>query len=69
MDQEVIAAIAAGITAVAGAIAGGFTLMFKRMDKMLEEFKPNGGSSMKDQVNRMEKRIDALYKMMADRRK
>ena len=31
----------------------------------LSELKPNGGSSMKDTVNRLEKRVDEIYKILA----
>ena len=33
----------------------------------LQELKPNGGSSMKDQVNRLEHRVDEIYKILAER--
>ena len=33
----------------------------------LEELKPNGGSSVKDQVNRLEARVDQIYLLLSDR--
>jgi hypothetical protein len=33
----------------------------------LEELKPNGGSSVKDQVNRLEARVDQIYILLSDR--
>lgn len=33
----------------------------------LYELKPNGGSSLKDTVNRLEQRVDEIYKILADR--
>jgi hypothetical protein len=30
----------------------------------LAELKPNGGSSVKDQVNRLEKRLDEVYSLL-----
>ncbi|MFY9325208.1 MAG: hypothetical protein WAO29_01985 [Candidatus Nanopelagicales bacterium] len=30
----------------------------------LYELKPNGGTSMKDQVNRLEEKVDTLYKIL-----
>ena len=33
----------------------------------LFELKPNGGSSLKDSVNRLEQRVDEIYKILADR--
>ena len=32
----------------------------KRLDKLETQYKPNGGSSMRDAVNRIEKQIDKL---------
>ena len=33
----------------------------------LAELKPNGGSSMKDQLNRLEQRVDDLYSLLVKR--
>ena len=33
----------------------------------LSELKPNGGSSMKDTVTRLENRVDEIYKILAER--
>jgi hypothetical protein len=33
----------------------------------LEELKPNGGSSVKDQVNRLEARVDQIYIFLSNR--
>jgi hypothetical protein len=33
----------------------------------LAELKPNGGSSMKDQLNRLEQRVDDLYSLIVKR--
>jgi len=33
----------------------------------LEELKPNGGSSVKDQVNRLEARVDQIYIILSNR--
>jgi len=44
------------------AIAGGIRWLVKHY---LNELKPNGGSSMKDSMARMEKRIDDLYALVA----
>ena len=30
----------------------------------LEELKPNGGGSVKDQVNRLEQKVDTLYQIL-----
>jgi len=34
----------------------------------LMELKPNGGSSVKDQVNRLESRVDDIYRLLIERR-
>ena len=57
-------AFALSITSLVGA----FALMIRWMVKhYLAELKPNGGSSMKDSMVRMEERIDDLYKLIAER--
>jgi hypothetical protein len=33
----------------------------------LNELRPNGGTSMKDQLTRLEKRVDELFAMMSRR--
>jgi hypothetical protein len=33
---------------------------------VMDEFKPNGGSSLKDQVNRIEARLDVLFNKLID---
>jgi len=30
----------------------------------LSELKPNGGSSLRDQVNRLEEKVDTLYQIL-----
>ena len=67
-------AIAAAITAVSGAIVWGIRLLFKRLADFLSELKPNGGSSIKDQVTRLEaqherldNKVDKLYELLLDK--
>lgn len=59
MTPDVIAAISAGIVAILGAFFG-FTKWV--LDKFLKELKPNGGSSIKDQVTRLEVQFDNIEK-------
>lgn len=68
VDPEIVAAVAAGVTTIAGAIAAGFKMLFKRIDAILSEFRPNGGSSTKDAINRLEERVDELFSILADRK-
>ena len=56
--------VAVACIAIFSAIAGGIRWLVKHY---LNELKPNGGSSMKDSMARMEKRIDDLYKLVAER--
>ena len=54
-------------------IGGAFIAMTRWLVKhYLAELKPNGGGSVKDQVNRLEKRVDEIYSLLLsdrDRRK
>ena len=52
------------LIAVFSAFAGGIRWMVKHY---LNELKPNGGTSMKDSMARMEARIDDLYKLIAEK--
>ena len=56
--------MAVAIIAILSAFGGGIRWMVKHY---LNELKPNGGSSMKDSMARMEKRIDDLYKLIAEK--
>ena len=56
--------VAVAVIAIFSAFAGGIRWMVKHY---LNELKPNGGSSMKDSMARMEARIDDLYKLVAER--
>ena len=56
--------VAVAVIAIFSAFAGGIRWMVKHY---LNELKPNGGSSMKDSMARMEERIDDLYKLIAER--
>ena len=49
-------------------LVGTFALMIKWMVKhYLAELRPNGGSSVKDQVNRLEIRVDEIYRLLVDK--
>ena len=54
--------VAVAVIAIFSAFAGGIRWMVKHY---LNELKPNGGSSMKDSMARMERRIDDLYALVA----
>ena len=56
--------VAVAVIAIFSAFAGGIRWMVKHY---LNELKPNGGTSMKDSMARMEARIDDLYKLVAEK--
>lgn len=56
--------IAVALIAIFSAITGGIRWMVKHY---LNELKPNGGSSMKDSLERLEKRIDSLFELIANK--
>ena len=56
--------VAVAVIAIFLAFAGGIRWMVKHY---LNELKPNGGSSMKDSMVRMEQRIDDLYRLIAEK--
>ena len=56
--------VAVALIAIISAFAGGIKWIVKHY---LNELKPNGGSSIKDSMARMEQRIDDLYKLVAEK--
>lgn len=58
-----IAVISVSFTALAG-ITGIVQFLVKHY---LNELKPNGGESMKDQISRLEKRVDDIYKIILNK--
>jgi len=57
---------AAVLTCCIGVVAAVYSGVKVMVRSVLEEFKPNGGSSLKDQVNRIEARLDVLYNKLID---
>lgn len=66
LSPELLAALAGAITSILGV---NVALIKWLINKFLHELKPNGGSSLKDQVNRLEKRVDDIYSILADKEK
>ena len=56
------------IVSVMSIVAGFATLVRWLVKHYLYELKPNGGSSVKDQVNRLEQRVDAIYEMLLEKK-
>jgi hypothetical protein len=63
-NPEIIAAVFAGAVSVLGAFFGFSKWM---ISKFLHELRPNSGSSMKDQITRLEERVDDIYAILAKR--
>jgi hypothetical protein len=58
----------AGLALAISTLIGSFAIMVRWLVKhYLEELKPNGGSSVKDQVNRLEARVDQIYILLSNR--
>ena len=55
------AALAVAATTLMGALAMGVRHLVKHY---LSELRPNGGSSVKDQVNRLEEKVEFLTELM-----
>jgi hypothetical protein len=55
------AALAVAIVTVLGGVTAMLNFMIKHY---LAELKPNSGSSIKDQVNRLEARVDTIIDML-----
>jgi hypothetical protein len=62
MTAVEIAAICAAITTVFTGFAIGLRFLVKGW---LNELRPNGGSSIKDQINRLERRVDDLFVILS----
>jgi hypothetical protein len=61
MSVQDYAAIAVGIVTVLGGVTAMLQFLVKHY---LAELKPNSGSSLKDQVNRLEARVDTIIEML-----
>ena len=61
MTAQDYAALAVAIVTVLGGVTAMLNFMVKHY---LMELKPNSGSSIKDQVNRLEARVDTIIEML-----
>ena len=64
MQAQDYATVAVAVFTIIGGFIGAVKWLVKHY---LNELKPNGGSSMKDSMARMEERIDDLYKLIAEK--
>ena len=61
MSASDLAAWLVAVVSVLGGIAAYTQFM---IEHYLNELKPNGGSSIKDQVNRLEARVDTIIELL-----
>lgn len=64
MTVEQWVGLSVGICTLIGAVAMGVRHLVKFY---LAELKPNGGSSIKDSITRLEQRVDDLFRLMAEK--
>ncbi len=64
MQAQDYATVAVAVCTVIGGLFGAVRWLVKHY---LNELKPNGGSSLKDSVKRLEERIDDLYRLVAEK--
>ena len=58
------AALILSVLTIVGIMAGGIKFLVKHY---LSELKPNSGSSVKDQVTRLETRVDEIYRILLNK--
>jgi hypothetical protein len=64
MQAKDYATVVVAVMTITGGFLGAIRWLVKHY---LNELRPNGGSSMKDSLKRMEDRIDDLYKLIAEK--
>ena len=64
MQAQDYATVAVAVITIIGGFVAAVNWLVKHY---LNELKPNGGSSLKDSVKRLEERIDDLYKLIAEK--
>jgi hypothetical protein len=64
MQAQDYATVAVALMTIIGGFAGAVRWMVKHY---LVELKSNGGSSMRDSLDRLEQRVDDLYKLVAEK--
>jgi hypothetical protein len=62
MSTNEWAGIAVAVTTIVASFAGSVRWLVKHY---LTELKPNSGSSMRDSLDRLERRVDGLYELIA----
>ena len=61
MHAQDYATVAVAVITIIGGFVGAVKWMVKHY---LNELKPNGGSSVKDSVNRLERQVEEIYRIL-----
>jgi hypothetical protein len=64
MQAQDYATVAIAVCTIIGGFAGAIRWLVKHY---LSELKTNGGSSLRDGLDRLEKRVDDLFKLIAEK--
>ena len=64
MQAQDYATVAVAVCTIVGGFGAAVSWM---VNHYINELKPNGGSSLKDSVSRLEERIDDLYRLVAEK--
>ena len=64
MQAQDYATVAVAVMTIIGGFAAGVRWMVKHY---LNELKPNGGSSVKDSVARLERQVEEIYRILLTR--
>jgi hypothetical protein len=64
MSTNEWAGIAVAVTTIVASFAGSVRWLVKHY---LTELKPNSGSSMRDGLDRLEKRVDELFRILSEK--
>ena len=66
MQASDYATVAVAVMTIVGGFAAGVRWMVKHY---LNELKPNGGSSVKDSISRLERQVEEIYRILLTRNK
>ena len=66
MQASDYATVAVAVMTIIGGVAGAVRWMVKHY---LNELKPNGGSSVKDSIDRLERQVEEIYRILLTRNK
>ena len=64
MQAQDYATVAVAVMTIIGGFVGAVRWLVKHY---LNELKPNGGSSVKDSVNRLERQVEEIYRILLSR--